>query len=353
MTTGNTAKTFLLFVNILIGVVNSGRHYDEDNLEQEFVNHRLNLLEQGMSTYVYDSIAKMTYMQNQVEYLSVESSILQAILNEQKAEIDTLKWATENVKETQLTQEERDLVTELKWTIFDLKHTNEELQEDACFRNTDCYEWSGWSMCSVECGSGSKIRSRDCVTSGKFSSMCKPLDVQEEECKGNNCIVKHALSQFDCPDEYYSFQGFCFRFSGRQDSRLLSTIICDEEGSHLVLIDNDDKQKAVFDFLNIVAPEYMVDMHEDFSKREYWNFKDIDQKTNVAVDGVRKEQRTVFLNWRDDVMTYFNWAVGEPRNDKSDGDYCATLNVLTGEWYMKCCSVTFYYVCESNSRTGL
>ncbi|KAH3707157.1 hypothetical protein DPMN_066554 [Dreissena polymorpha] len=45
-------------------------------------------------------------------------------------------------------------------------------------------------------------------------------------------------------------------------------------------------------------------------------------------------------------MTYFNWAVGEPRNDRSDGDYCVTFNVLTGTWYMRCCSVTFYYVCE-------
>lgn len=352
MTTSNTVKTFLLFANILIGV-KCGRYYDIDTLEQEFMNHRLNLLEQGMSTYVYDSIAKMKSLQNQVEYLLVESSSLQTIIDGQKTEIDTLKWATKTIKETQLTSEERDLVSELKWTIFDLKQTNEALQEDACFRNTDCYEWTEWSRCSVECGRGSKIRSRDCVTSGKFSTMCKPLAVQEEECNGSSCMFKNALSQFDCPDEYYSFQGFCFRFSGRQDSRLLSTIICDEEGSHLVLIHNAEKQKVVFDFINIVAPEYMVDMHEDFSKREYGDYKDIDKKTHVAVDGVRKEQRTVFLNWREAIMTYFNWAVVEPRNDKSDGDYCITLNVLTGQWYMKCCSVTFYYVCESNNGIGL
>ncbi|XP_060570371.1 uncharacterized protein LOC132728707 [Ruditapes philippinarum] len=347
MKTGNLFKILFLIIAIFSVTVFSE---DTKDYEKLFIEHRLELLENGIASYVGESIPKMRSLEDQVEYLQKENTILHDIIENQNKKIKTLQWATEDMKVNQLTREERDLVTELKWTIFDLKEANRELQEDACMRKTECNEWEEWSRCSVDCGKGTRIRSRGCSNTGRFSSMCKPLDIEEQSCHGSNCRFQSTLSQFDCPDGYYSFQGLCLRFSGRQDGRLHSTILCEEESSHLVFIDSAEKHEAVVEFINIVAPEYMVDMHEDFSKREYWDFHDIDQKTHVAVDGIRKHQKTYFINWKEQNMTYFNWAVGQPRNDKSDGDYCVTINVLTGEWYMKCCTVTFFYICESEER---
>ncbi|KAL4231879.1 hypothetical protein ACF0H5_009455 [Mactra antiquata] len=325
------------------------RRRNIDNAEKEFVDHRIKLLEDGMNIFVEDANEKMADMEIEVAFLTAETANLKTTIEEQRREIRTLQWATADTKMNQLTKEEKDLVTELKWTIFDLKNANLELQEDACHRNTECSDWTEWTTCSVSCGSGTKIRSRTCTQSGRFSSMCKPVDIDEEPCR-TECVSPNGLFNFDCPEGYSSFQGYCFRFSKRQDARTLSTILCEEEDAHLVAVNNVDKQKVVKDFIDMVAPEYMVDMHEDFSKREYWDFHDIDQKVSVAIDGVRRHQRRYFLNWREDMMTYFNWAIGQPRNDRSDGDYCVTMNVLSGDWYMKCCDVTFFYICETEKR---
>lgn len=322
---------------------------NDSQFEREFTNHRLGLLEGSVSVFVQDASEKMTELQEEIAFLHTEAAKLRTTVEEQRKELNDLQWAATHNKANQLTREEKDLVTELKWTIFDLKNANIELQEESCFRNTECGEWAEWSQCSVSCGRGTKIRARECVKSGRFSSMCEPLTVQEEPCR-KDCISATGLSQFDCQDGYSSFHGYCLRFSGRQDSRLLSTILCEEEGAHLVLVDSWEKQKIVKDFIDIVAPEHMVDMHEDFSKREYWDFHDIDQKVSVAIDGIRKHQKRDFTDWRGQNMTFLNWATGEPRNDRSDGDYCVTMNVLSGDWYMRCCSVTFFYICESEKR---
>ena len=339
----------LLLSSLLLAV--SGRNRNERELE--FMEHRVGLMEDGLRTFVYEAKPSITYLQNEVGILQSENEMLREKMSSQDKDIENLKWMASENKKSSLTQEERDLVTELKWTIFDLKMANEILQDENCKQNTVCKDWSVWSRCSATCGPGTAIRYRKCETSGHFASMCKPEDVQEEPCDLGSCITTTLLPQYDCPENYTSFKGNCFRFSGRQDARLLSTIICEEEDAHLVEINNDDKQIIVRDYLNIVAPRYMVDMHEDFSKREYWDYRDIDQKINVAIDGVRKHQRTYFLNWQDREMTYFNWAMYQPPDYKSDGDYCVTINVLTGKWNMLCCSVTFYYVCETEARLSV
>ena len=344
--------TFLIFVAFaMFGSIctYSRRRHDP---ELDYMKHRLDLMEEGMANYVYESKPSITYLQNEVGKLKGENDVLREKVSGQEKEINNLKWMASENKKYSLTREERDLVTELKWTIFDLKMANEILQEENCKQNTVCNVWSDWTKCSATCGSGTRIRYRTCEKTGRFASMCTPSELEEEQCESQKCDVRSLLPRFDCPENYTSFQGYCFRFSGRQDARLLSTILCEKEDAHLVYINNEEKQNIVWDYLNAVAPEYMVDMNEDFSKREYWDFKDIDQKTNIAIDGMRKHRQTYFLNWRVQEMTYFNWALGQPRNDKSNGDYCVTLNVLTGEWYMLCCSVTFFYVCETEVRVS-
>lgn len=316
--------------------------------EIEFAKHRIDLLEEGLKNYVYEAQPRIRVLEDEIGFLKEENVFLNEQLQEQRAELQTLQWATSDTKRFQITEEERNVVEELKWTIFDLKEANRELQEEACHRNTMCKDWQEWSRCSVDCGHGTRVRIRRCIQEGRFSSMCTPDNFQEEPCVGNQCAILDTISQLDCRENYTSYQGYCLRFSGRQDTRLLSTILCQDEGGHLAYIDSPAKQKVVWDFIGMSAPEYMPDLDDDVSKHEFWDFKDIDQNTNVAVDGIRKHQRTEFVNWRDEVMSYFNWAVGQPRNDRSDGDYCATMNVLTGEWYMKCCSVTFFYVCETD-----
>lgn len=318
--------------------------------DMDLANHRIDLLEESVRTYVYEAQPKIKLLEDDIEDLREENAYLNHQILEQQREIQNLQWATVDVKQNQMTKEERDLVSELKWTIFDLKEANRELQEEACHRHTECEEWQRWSRCSADCGQGTRVRARNCVQNGRFSSMCTPQNFEEERCVGKNCSLLSSLSRLDCKENYTSFQGYCLRFSERQDSRLVSTILCEEDGGHLVDIDSDVKQKIVWDFIGLVAPLYMVDLHEDFSKREYWDFHDIDQKTNVAIDGIRKHQREEFVNWRNNRMAYFHWAVGQPRNSRSDGDYCVTMNVLTGEWYMKCCSKTFFYVCETGYR---
>ena len=313
----------------------------------ELAKHRIELLEEGLKTYVYEAQPRIKTLESEIDFLKEENAYLNEQVFEQSVELQNLQWATANTRKHQITKEERNVVDELKWTIFDLKEANRELQEEACRRATVCETWMAWSRCSVDCGQGSRVRVRDCAQEGRFSSMCRPENFEEEKCVGNKCAILDQLSELDCPKNYTSYQGHCLQFSGRQDSRLLSTILCENNGGHLVQIDNVEKQKIVWNFISITAPAYMPDLHEDFSKREYWDYKDIDQKVNVAIDGIRKEQRTDFLSWREDVMTFFYWAVGQPRNDRSDGDYCVVMNVLTGEWYMTCCSVTFFYVCET------
>jgi hypothetical protein len=324
-----------------------------DNDFKTITNNKLERIEESMTTFIYDTIAKLQSLKEEIRYLNTETANLRNFLQDHESQLQTLKWATEDLKQNQLPRKERDLVTEMQWAIFDLKQSFRDLEEEACFRNTDCSVWTEWSRCSVECGSGTRIRSRDCIKSGKFQSMCEPLDLQEEVCKGSACKEKPLLPQFDCPASYVSFQDLCLKFSKSKSNRLSSSMLCEKEGGFMVEIDSEHKQRLVKDFIDIVAPGIMVGRENiTNSETEYWNKNEIDQRTHVAIDGMRNHQQTVFRNWRGEVMTYFNWAVGEPRNDKSNGMYCVTLNVLTGEWYMKCCDLPFFYVCESAKRTG-
>ena len=354
---GKLAMLPVLTVTLICGSTYSAtKEQRVGDADVEFMNHRLDLLEESVRTYVYQQSPKVATLERQVNELMEENASLRRDVDNQRMEIETLHWAMSDIKAHQLTKEEHDLVTSLQWKVYDMQYINEQLLTEACTRSANCTTWTAWSQCSVTCGGGTKVRSRECSHSPNLQSLCGPLQLYGEvPCNQAACAYKKTrtsplLFQYDCPENFKSYQGYCFRFSGRQDARLVSNMRCEDDGGHLASLDSDEKNKAVFDYLQIVAPHYMTDMNEDFSKREYWDFHDIDQKVNVAVDGVRRHQKMSVVNWRDEEMTYFHWATGQPRRRTNDGSYCVTMNVLTGSWYLKCCDVPFFYVCETDKR---
>ncbi|KAH3707158.1 hypothetical protein DPMN_066555 [Dreissena polymorpha] len=249
-------------------------HQPEQSSEDyELLANRMELTEESLRAYMFETNPVLSALRNDVRGIRKANKYLMKTLSRQRRELEDLRWATTQLKLSEVQEEERDMITQLQWTIFDLKFANERLQEDSCFRDTTCSDWTGWSHCSVTCSSGTRIRSRDCNQTGSFKSLCKPIVYDEVPCEEKACpTVEPVYEMTRCPKNYTSFDGYCLRFSGRQDTRLLSGIICNEDGGHLVTIDSNDKNEIVWEFLKKEAPQYMVDMNEDFSKREFWDF---------------------------------------------------------------------------------
>ena len=129
--------------------------------------------------------------------------------------------------------------------------------------------------------------------------------------------------------------------------------MCEADDAHLVEIDSSEKQTIVVEYLKQIGTSYLNDAAGDLSvnmntKSEDDSITSADEpETQIAIDGIRHGQTTAYLNWKQKEMMFFHWAWRQPRTDKSDGDYCTTMNPENGQWYLRCCSRRFYYICET------
>ena len=164
------------------------------------------------------------------------------------------------------------------------------------------------------------------------------------------CMGKFDL---DCPQSFVSYRGYCFRMSETRSSRLLANIMCETDDAHLVEIDSSEKQAIIVEYLQQIGTSCLKDADVDLSvnmntKSEDDSITSADEpETQIAIDGIRHRQTTAYLNWKQKEMMFFHCAWRQPRTDKSDGDYCITMNPENGQWYLRCCSRRFYYICEA------
>ena len=248
---------------------------------------------------------------------------------------------------------DKDELTEIEWTLFDLKYSTGQILEGMCLNEAKCSDWSEWSACSVDCGPGSSIRSRSCTNDGKFQSYCDPARVDTKDCLGTKCglqkpqIKVMASADLTCPESFVNLRGYCLRFSGRSDNRNLANIICETDNAHLVTIDHPEKRDTVIAYLEEEVPIYMQYLTENAKVSGTTELDYIDKTSQIAIDGVLYEGDKQFVNWKGEDLKYFQWSVGEPRHAESNGDYCITVSLEDHKWYSNHCDETFYYVCEA------
>lgn len=343
---------------------------NENSQRNEFVDHRLDLLENGFNVFANEVFPKMEKMQKKIRFVSdtnkelsqkvktvtEENEHIVEELVRQESVISDLLWVAGELKTNELSTEERNTLSEIEWAVFDLKQSTLNLMEDMCLKESKCSEWSDWGACSVSCGTGSAYRSRECSNDGKFKSYCSPLASEATNCYERKCnvILGTVFQDLDCPENFVSYKGYCFRLSDDRASRLLSSIMCETDDAHLVEIDNPKKQAIVTQYLRDVGLSYMneidivLNSDTDMGKNVDDNSLTSNTiETQIAIDGIRHKQETDYLNWKEKAMGFFQWATGQPRNDKSDGDYCLTMDPEDGSWYLRCCSIRFYYICEA------
>ena len=335
--------------------------------KQAFTEHRLELLENGFNAFAIEVLPNMEKMQKKLQFvtdtnkelsqkvkaISEENENIVEELVRQESVISDLLWAaTELKKDEQISVTDQNTLSEIEWTVFDLKHSTLDLMEDICLRESECSHWSDWGACSVSCGSGTASRSRECTVGGKFKGYCSPVRSETTECAESPCEAVIIVDDLVCPENFVSFRGYCFRFSVTRSSRLLSNIMCETDDAHLVEIDSPEKQAIVKEYLRQVGMSYLketdVELNENMNtKSEDDSFTNDELETQIAIDGIRHRRETAYLNWKENEMVFFQWAWGQPRNDESDGDYCITMNPENGRWYLRCCSRRFYYICEA------
>ena len=331
-----------------------------DHLRQKFIKHRLDLLENGFSVFANEFVPEIEELQKKVSSVTkankelskqlktvlAEDDELSVSVKEHDKVISNLLWAVANLKDQRTEASDKDTLLEIEWTLFDLKHSTDQLLEQMCIKEVTCRDWSEWSICSTECGNGTSSRSRECVNEGKFKPYCEPTVLETINCTETNCPVK-ALKDAVCPEHYDSYQGYCFRFSGRLDSRPLSTIICETDDAHLVLVDSRQKHDAVMGYVEEIILTYMRKPNDVLDSRNFTYSRYFEDTNKIAIDGIRPATGTEFVNWKNEQMDYFLWAAGEPRNEKKDGDYCITISLKDYEWYQTCCTERYYYICEA------
>lgn len=356
----NSKSVAKLLIFMMIWTRSLGLPTGDDELKQEFTNHRLELLENGFNVFANEFLPTIEKMQKKLQFVTETNKKLSKQLHEvaenndhlldtvnsQESEITDLLWAVADLKNNGLSIKDQNLLSEIEWTVFDLKHSTMELMEEMCLKEATCSAWSEWSVCSVSCGTGSSSRSRACKNDGKFKSYCDPAVYETTDCTRSTCGVI-SLSLPDCPESYVSYRGYCFRFSDQPASRLLATILCETDDAHLVEIDSPEKQAIVSEYLQTVVPTYMKQTDITIDDKRNSDFRDLDDDYMVAIDGKRFSKETDYLNWKEKKMEFFKWATGQPRNSKSDGDYCITLSLKDDHWYLRCCTKIFSYVCEA------
>ena len=248
----------------------------------------------------------------------------------------------------------KDELAEIEWTLFDLKFSTGQILEEMCMIEAKCSDWSEWSACSVDCGTGSSVRSRSCANGGKFQSYCDPARVETKECITKYCgpqkpqiKVTSSSAELTCPESFVYVLGYCLRFSGRSDNRNLANIICETDNAHMVEIDGPEKRDIVMAYLEEEVPIYMQYLTENADKAERNDLDYIDKTSQIAIDGLLYEGDKQYVNWKGEDLSYFQWSVGEPRNKDSGGNYCITVSLEDHKWYSNHCDETFYYVCEA------
>ena len=333
---------------------------EEDDLLQAFTEHRLKLLENGFEAFTEEVLPRIDKVQEKLRFVTetnkqlarqlqdvtIRADHLSDALEEQETLISDVLWALGDIKGGLVDDDSEDILAEIEWTLFDVQQSNTLLLEEMCRKQTECGDWSEWGSCSASCGTGSSSRSRVCTNGGKFKSYCKPITSDTRGCTGINCILPD-FNELDCPENYVSYQGYCLRFSESRSSRLLSTIRCEIDDAHLVEIDSPGKQAVIAQFIKSVASDISWLTDDDIHIRMNSNYNDVEDPWLIAIDGVRHANEKAYLNWKGREMTYFQWAIGQPRNDQSDGAYCITFSVKNNRWYLKCCSKLFYYICEA------
>ena len=388
-------RGFKLFAIVMIFHLReiTGKPRNEKELTQKFTEHRLKLLENGFNVFANENVPKLERTEHRLERLesgfnefaneilpsmekmqrklqfatdtnkelsrkvkdiSYENELIVEEMVRQESVISDLLWAAAELKkDEQITVADQNALKEIEWAVFDLKHSTLALMEDICLRESECSDWSNWGACSVSCGSGTSVRSRECTLAGKFKSYCNPRRSESTACSDVPCEAVIVLNDLDCPENFVSFRGYCFRFSETRSSRLLSNIMCETDDAHLVEIDSSQKQAIVVEYLQQIGSSYLKEVDVDVNvnmntKSEDDSITNSDElETQIAIDGMRYSQETVYLNWKEKEMIFFRWAWGQPRNDASDGDYCITMNPENGDWYLRCCSRRFYYICEA------
>ena len=333
----------------------------------ELTEHRLELLENGFNKFANEMLPNMEKMQRKLEIvtdtnkelskkvkdISAENGQIVEELVRQEGVISDLLWAAAELKkDEQLPLDDQNMLKEIEWAVFDLKHSTLALMEDICLRESECSDWSDWGACSVSCGSGTSFRTRECTLAGKFRSYCNPRRSESTTCSDGPCEAVIIIDDLDCPENYVSFRGYCFRMSEKRSSRLIANIMCETDDAHLVEIDSSQKHAIVVDYLQQIGTSYLNETDIFLSanmntKSEDDSVTNDELETQIAIDGIRYRHETAYLNWKDREMIFYRWAWGQPRNDKSDGDYCITMNPENGQWYLRCCSRKFYYICEA------
>ena len=353
-----------IYLTLLFGLLacpSVGFPTDDEDLVQKLTNHRLDLLENGFQVFANEVLPKMEKVQKKLDFVTqtskeisnklhdvstLDSEVMETV-EQQKIDIADLLWAVGDLKKHSLEKGDHDILARMEWTIFDLKYSTTMLMEELCRKDIVCTDWSEWSACSVDCGTGKSERLRECSNQGKFKLYCDPILIETVKCAGDKCIA-HALSSMDCPKNYISYQGYCLRFSGRRDTRLMSKIECETDDAHLAEIYSLDKHGLIMSFLEEFASIYISKPDQsDITIRDS-EFNALDDNYLVAIDGSQHISANDFFNWEGDVMTFFHWAPGQPRRDTLTGSYnCITTNVRDNHWYVRSCTDRFYYVCEA------
>ena len=267
------------------------------------------------------------------------------MLQQQEDVISDLLWAVGDLKKHRLTRADKNRLSKIEWTVFDLKQSTATLMEEMCLKERQCSDWSEWSTCSVDCGTGSAYRSRECNSNRKFKSYCKLVLSETKTCTGNKCENK-SMSNGSCPENFHLYQGYCLLFTGRRDSRRIATTICKKHHAHLVEIDSPQKQAIVSEYMQQVVPDYMRQTGIDYNAMRQSDFKYLQEHSHVGIDGIRLNRDADYRNWKSRKMTYFHWAEGQPRNGKYGKEYCITVSLKDNKWYLQTCAKRFYYICE-------
>ena len=324
----------------------------------DFTDHRLQLLEDGFAVFVKEVLPTIEKMQKKLDFVSetnkeisqqllnarTQNDQLSEMLGEQEGVISDLLWAVADLKKHRLKKADRNTLSNIEWTVFDLKQSIDVLMREMCLREIQCGDWSEWSACSVDCGTGNQYRLRNCTSERKFQSYCEdgePVTIESKSCSINVCELKSSSARV-CPENFHFFGGYCFLFNGRRDNRKVASTVCGENGAHLVDIDSPEKQSVVEAYIQKLVPDTMQRTGVDIDVTRHTNVKHF----HLAIDGVRRKRDNMFTNWKSEIMTYFRWAAGQPRIGKVGKDYCITLRLDEGGWYLQSCNKRFLFLCE-------